>query len=219
MKKVILSAFAVLFAFSVANAQDFKPQKGKVTADFGLFENGIFNDSKSPLSLNGGVLKGRYFFKDDMAIRAAFGIQNESDTDTSVKNVTSKKSSSAFSLAAGIEKHFSGTDRLSPYVGADLGIVSQSSKTSVTNDTDSSLNVETKTAPIFGITGNLLFGADYYIAKSLYLGAEAGLALSYASEGKASSTLGGTTTESEKKGSAFKLGTELFAGFKIGFVF
>lgn len=215
MKKLILSAFAVLFTLSIANAQELKAQRGSVTADFGLFQKGILDSS---VELNNGFLKGRYFLKDDLALRGAFRLNNSTETDTHIKDLTTKRSQSEFNLAVGLEKHFAGTNRLSPYVGFDLGIGSRSSKTS-RNHTDSSKNSVDKAAPVFGINGNLLFGADYYVAQHLYLGVEAGLNLSNYSEGKSSHTSGGDTTYSEKKGSNFKLDTDLFAGFKLGFVF
>lgn len=215
MKKLILSAFAVLFTLSIANAQALKPQQGSVTADFGLFQKGILNSS---VELNNGFLKGRYFLKDDLALRGAFKLSSSSETDTHIKNLTTKRSKSEFNLAVGLEKHFAGTDRLSPYVGFDLGIGSISAKTS-RSYTDSSKNTVDKSAPIFGINGNLLFGADYYVAQHLYLGVEAGLSLSNYSEGKSSHSSDGKTDYSEKQGSKLNLDTDLFAGFKLGFVF
>ena len=71
MKKVILSALAVVFAFNIASAQEevvrvttvtttnyFKPNQGDVTADLGLFGHGIFG-TDSPVNSFNGMLKGR----------------------------------------------------------------------------------------------------------------------------------------------------------------
>ena len=83
MKKVILSALAVVFAFNIASAQEevvrvttvtttnyFKPNQGDVTADLGLFGKGIFSN-QSPVNTFNGMLKGRLFLMDDLALRAS----------------------------------------------------------------------------------------------------------------------------------------------------
>lgn len=231
MKKVILSALAVVFAFNIASAQEevvrvttvtttnyFKPNQGDVTADLGLFGNGIFT-GQSPVNTFNGMLKGRLFLMDDLALRVSLSASQESKTNTQNADFTKKESKGSFGLFAGIEKHFDGTARLSPYVGADLGI-EVGNETSITdNKKDNNLDTSVKGPGTFYIGGKLLFGADYYIAQSLYVGAEAGLDLGCNFTGRTTATVGGITTTSEPQGSVFNLGTKVFAGFKIGFVF
>lgn len=226
MKKIILSALAIVFALNVANAQEvitvtstnyFKPEQGNVTADLGLFSNGI---TSAPISKLSGMLQGRYFLADDMALRASFTLRNATNTDTSNPSVTVTNSNSGFNLYAGIEKHFEGTDRLSPYVGAELGIETSSSK-QVTDYKDNTVNqdITVKTPSQFYFGGNLLFGADYYVAQHLYIGAEAGLSIGTNFIGRSVTTIGGNSTQSEPGGTNFTVGTNIFAGFKVGFVF
>ena len=231
MKKVILSALVVVFAFNIASAQEevvrvttvtttnyFKPNQGDVTADLGLFGNGIFSN-QSPVNTFDGMLKGRLFLMDDLALRASLSASQSSKTDTKNADVTEKESAGSFGLFAGIEKHFDGTARLSPYVGADLGIV-VSNKTKITdNKKDNNFDTSVKGPGTFYVGGKLLFGADYYIAQSLYVGAEAGLGLGCNFTGRTTATVGGTTKTTEPEGSEFNLGTGVYAGFKIGFVF
>ncbi|MFZ7118453.1 MAG: hypothetical protein ACO1G1_08335 [Bacteroidota bacterium] len=101
---------------------------------------------------------------------------------------------SGFSFRPGIEKHFEGTDRLSPYIGE---IVFSSSKTKFTRDTilptdytspvfyDTTSTTVIVSAPwttksLSGSSGsktfgvNLIAGMDYYFSKNLSLGAEFG---------------------------------------------
>ena len=95
MKKVILSALAVVFAFNIASAQEevvrvttvtttnyFKPNQGDVTADLGLFGKGIFSN-QSPVNTFDGMLKGRLFLMDDLALRASLSASQVSETNTS----------------------------------------------------------------------------------------------------------------------------------------
>ncbi|MDO4726779.1 MAG: BT1926 family outer membrane beta-barrel protein [Porphyromonadaceae bacterium] len=219
MKKIVVSALAVLFVLNVANAQENKPLQGNVTADLGIFTEGIFNATKSPVSALDGVLKGRYFIMDAMAIRASFGLNTQTTKDTSVKDVVTTDNRNSLHIGAGVEKHFEGTDRLSPYVGADLYIQSTTRKNTVDHLTDNNLDVITKAAPVFGLGARLLFGADYYIAQHVYMGVEAGLDLQSTSVGRSSVTINGKTTTSEKVGSNFGLASNVFAGFKLGFAF
>ena len=229
MKKILLSVALLATTFASATAQvEYKPQAGHVTADFSLFANGIFNQTTSPIKLgdregiNAGLLKGRYFVNENLALRASLGLASvSSTTKDSNLNTENVKKSNEFTLGFGAEHHFSGTDRLSPYIGAEvfLGSVTSSHK-----DVSSSRTITTKSPSGFLIGGDLLLGADYYVAPHVYLGVEAGLELLHASTGKTSVTTtpaGGTATTNESKSTASAGGfaTDVKAGFKVGFVF
>ncbi len=104
-------------------------------------------------------------------------------------------------------------------VTADLGIEVWNQTSITDNKKDNTKDVTTKGPGTFYVGGKLLFGADYYIAQSLYVGAEAGLDLGCNFTGRSTTIAGGTTTTTEPQGSEFNLGTGVYAGFKIGFVF
>ena len=254
---------AALAATSLVAAQaqdEFKPKAGDVTTDFSLFANGIFNTT--PLSLhNGGnvpngasfsgetgyfkinpvgVLKGRYFFQDDLALRLALGLEmpsvKETTNDTNVSREQKYRTSTLF-VGLGVEKHFAGTNRLSPYVGAELHLGSystsyESHNTTIAGNRVEKKDLEIKTAPGFVFGGGLFLGADYYIAPKVFLGLEAGLNIDSRSLGKSTridtenTTINGVaqpTVRNDNSGktkySGASLSTDLQVGFKIGFVF
>ena len=100
---------------------------GSVTTDFSLFANGIFNQTESPVALgshagiNAGLIKGRYFLQDNIALRLSLGLNNSSSTQKTTDPVTEATTkSNVFTFGLGLEHHFGGTDRLSPYIGAEL---------------------------------------------------------------------------------------------------
>ena len=241
---------AALAATSLVAAQaqeEFKPKAGDVTTDFSLFANGLFN---TPLSLhNGGnvpsgitlgsnslefklnpvgVLKGRYFFQDDLALRLSLGLAMPSAKETTNETaytLEQKYCTSTLFFGLGVEKHFAGTNRLSPYVGAELHLGSYS-----TNYQSHRTDIAGNTGFVFG--GGLFLGADYYIAPKVFLGLEAGLNIDSRSLGKTTNitttnqTINGvaqpTRTQDDSgktKYSGASLSTDLQVGFKIGFVF
>ena len=188
----------------------------------------IFNQTKSPVALgshagiNAGLIKGRYFLQDNIALRLSLGLNNSSSTQKTTDPVTEATTkSNVFTFGLGLEHHFGGTDRLSPYIGAELFL---GSATGSTKSVNSAATTISKNAPRFVFGGDLLLGADYYVAPHVYLGVEAGLELLHASTGKTSVTTtpaGGTATTNESKStsSAGGFATDVKAGFKVGFVF
>lgn len=220
-------ALAATALVSAQAQSEFKPLAGSVTTDFSLFANGIFNQTESPVALGShadinGLIKGRYFLQDNIALRLSLGLNNSSSTEKKTDPVdeTTKKSN-VFTFGLGLEHHFGGTDRLSPYIGAELFLGSATGSTKSVNSVATSIS---KNAPRFVFGGDLLLGADYYIAPHVYLGVEAGLELLHASTGKTSVTVtpaGGTATTNESKStsSAGGFATDVKAGFKVGFVF
>lgn len=229
MKKILMTVALAATALVSAQAQsEFKPLAGSVTTDFSLFANGIFNQTESPVALgshagvNAGLIKGRYFLQDNIALRLSLGLNNSSSTQKTTDPVTEATTkSNVFTFGLGLEHHFGGTDRLSPYIGAELFL---GSATGSTKSVNSAATTISKNAPRFVFGGDLLLGADYYVAPHVYLGVEAGLELLHASTGKTSTTVtpaGGTATTNESKStsSAGAFATDVKAGFKVGFVF
>jgi hypothetical protein len=223
MKKRILLFSSILVLFSKVNAQNsnedivFKPIAGEKT--FELFMNPF---SATPITFNN--LRLRKFITENKAYRlgGTFGIISESPNF----NLN-------LSLMSGIEKHFTGTKRLSPYVGGELSILGSFSSSSVK---DVGTKVTTKNSgsffdgsnrSMFGFGLNALIGTDFYVSKHLYLGIEAGYGVTINKMLKNVKTVivdGGVTTTSTIDGSnkfslGTNLGTNLNGGIRVGFVF
>lgn len=222
MKKSILT-LALLAAAAVAHAQDFKPVEGSKNLEFQFAPLG-----GSPIGISG--LRYRQFMNPTTAIRANvfLGFMSKStttqdaDSDAGDKELKDKESSFEFNLRPGIEKHFEGTDRLSPYVGAELDINFKTTSKTEQDQVDNSV-VDTKTtnaggAIRFGLNG--VAGFDYYFAKHLYFGAELGIGLSMNNPMKTKVEREGKSIESSVgKESSFNFGPNVVTAIRLGYLF
>ena len=193
MKKVVL--FIALVATTVAGAQAQKFQGGEKNLEVQFSPL-----SGNPIGING--LRFRMFNSESSAIRVGFSVGGSNDTKvkeqpyeiptgTTVTNMPELYSTSKsfnFSIRPGYEKHFAGTDRLSPYVGAELLFSMESSSYSeeysgavTAADVDSEFAAKWSTwsltrsegSTTFGL--NAIAGADFYFVDNFYLGVELGL--------------------------------------------
>lgn len=187
MKKVILSFALALTTVAGAFAQ--KQQGGEKNLEVQFAPLG-----GSPIGIDG--IRLRLFNSDGTgAIRVRLGLGGTNDQtvnaqsyeigNTTVPELYDTEKTFNFSIRPGYEMHFEGTDRLSPYVGAEL-IFAAGSETLIrefqdginaTDDADpakwSTWEAERKRGTsTFGL--NVVAGVDYYIADNLYLGAELG---------------------------------------------
>lgn len=180
----MIFAAALLAATVSAQAQnEYKPSQGQVTTEFAL----SFKGSDALVGLKDGNLRGRYFLKDDLALRAGLGF--------GVNSVKDGMKDNSFNVGVGLEKHFTGTERLSPYVGAEVGYGYQYQKSSPS----------AAKADANSFKAALLVGADYYILPKVYVGLEGGYGLDTNSISE-----GAKTT---------KLSTGAQASVKVGFTF
>lgn len=240
-KSIILFALAATtgfasFAQERATATYFesdqlKPTEGSFSTEFGL-TGGFLN---SDFTLNegaSGLMKFRYFVRKDMALRLGVNVGMGATTRKFYGAAAGEEgettaSQTAALLNLGIEKHFAGTRRLSPYVGGDIlfGINSRSNKAVDNDGTSYVKNVKiTSTGPVdLGVGLRGVVGADFYVYKHVFIGAEAGLGFmySYSGETKITTTYGNTTnvTTLKSAGSSYNLGMSMVTGVRIGFVF
>jgi hypothetical protein len=249
MKKIIIAA-AMLAACFAANAQEpaattapaaklYKPVAGDVLAELGFFTGGVTgaNVFSLPNSTFGSPqLKFRYFLQDKIAIRAGLNY-SQSGTNHKINAPAgtgyAKTSNSLVGINLGLEKHFTGTGRLSTYIGADASvqIVSAGSKWNNTNDGTTYSSGDTRKVrgtdgtvnSSFGFGLRAVTGADYYFVDKVYLGAEMGWGFMAMTDGKqkVDQTVGGTSTSTTTKsdGGSFTLMPMLTAGLRIGYRF
>jgi len=224
MKKLIF-AILIMMPFVGLFAQegsDYKPDGG--------FVLGV---NFTPLEVGGNVISidninGRYFLNSGLAVRVGLGLSTSKDSyDNGLEgnaNETSSKSTSEFSFSLGAEKHFAGTERLSPYIGADLGLSMASAKaettiagvTSTIEGASDATGADRKHTT-FGL--NLVAGADFYVAKHLYLGVEIKYGFAVKSEGEYTVSSGGLSVTSKDKPKNTTIGQMAQPSLKLGFKF
>lgn len=239
MKKSLLTAALAVGTTVSAMAQTtdhfpsdaLKPTANSFSTEFGL-TGGIIN---SDFNLaEGGLLKFRYFLHEDLAFRLGFNISNYSDRNKVFNNNFTEHGSIVenhfnFQLNIGVEKHFTGTRNLSPYVGGDIVIGHFKSKVEgtdveyLTESFAAGHGFKTTGPKDFSIGVRGVIGADFYVMKHVYIGAEAGLGLFYAKEGnyKTEVSTPNSNASYDIKGveSDLLLSPQMTAGVRIGFVF
>lgn len=226
MKKVIFAA-TLLAASLTTFAQDetIKPTSGENTLELQFAPLG-----GAPFSMGG--IRYRKFTSETMALRATvyIGYSNSSslsqEENSSLNHVKLKSASSSFEigLRPGVEMHFAGTSKLSPYYGAelDLAVKNTRSKGEVQNANNGVDKNITKNAGGYTRLGlNGIFGADYYVAPKVFLGAELGFGLSYKKEAKEVFVPANGPKVETKTGKAgtFNLAPNVLAQFRLGIVF
>ncbi len=246
---VALMAISVSGFAQDDSSSEYKPSKGSVTTEVSL--TGGLRNSGYNLNTSGSLtglptLKFRYFYKNNIAFRLGFSaFRWASDNNPTTTTVTTPiptppalftpstsgfTSNTFFGVNLGVEKHFKGTERLSTFIGADILIGTQSSYSEAVNNSTAILST---TTTLKNNSGNsymgldLFTGADYYIAKKVYLGVELGLAL-VRSKNKdrilntqtiASGVVSTSEVTTSVGGSNFNLDTTLLSGVKIGYQF
>ncbi len=194
MKKLFTTSALVLSACAFTMAQeatDYKPAAGANNLELNFVPlNG------KPIQLT--YIRYRRFLSEKTAFRLGIGLSYSSAKADSVfnSNLTAnttvsekyKKNVFGWNIKPGFEKHFEGTNRLSPYMGAELDLAGQST-TEVTptgldaGGTTDEFVIQTEKnknkGGFFRLGINLIAGFDCYITKHLYLGTELGFGFQY----------------------------------------
>lgn len=213
--------------------EGFKPHAGNVTSELGI-TGGLGNTGLS-LNNNSGMLRFRYFIKDDLAIRLGANIANDGSKTYAYGTgadegregfIKDRNTTILFNIGA--EKHFAGTRRLSPYVAADFIIGNTSNHTTGENSTVGGLyannyTFDAKTLNNTTVGFRAVVGADYYIAKNVYLGVEAGLGYTTTKAGETEITITNnnvtTTVTNKTTGRTSSFTPGIVTGVRLGFAF
>lgn len=193
---------------------DYKPSAGAKSfeVNFSPFSGSPISIS-SPIGLN--YLRGRYFTTDNTAYRLGASL---------VVFSSDPNSSFELGIAPGIEKHFEGTSRLSPYVGAELVLGLRSSSASweaggTTTKVSGAFSDASTNRGFFNFGLNGVIGCDYYFAKHIFVGFEAGFGINYINWSQVQTTTGGGTpfVDSESRGQ-FVIAPSAKSALRLGFV-
>ncbi len=212
MKKVILATLVVfglsINAFSQESiTDDFIPSAGDASIEVNFLSPFVVGQ---PFTMDN--LKGRYFLSNTMAVRLGLEFDLTSETDEG-EDWESTDRVTDFGLYPGVEIHFPVSNRVSPYVGGEIGFFSRSTYYGE-ND------VEVKNEAGFSSFHiNLVSGVDLYIYKGLYLGAELGYGFERRSTKDAEYTIDNTTTEVENNDVLYRVGDNINASFRLGWSF
>lgn len=212
------------------------------------------NPFKGELSLNNALnqIKFRYFVSDQFAVRVGFTANSKKITDnqsspygTNPSTYSDIKRTSLLGTNLGVEKHFKGTKRLSPYIGAEVALAVKSSSEDITYK-GSSVNSDTKikgawlqevNSPNYPISYkyiergftqvglNLVTGFDFYMAKNFYFGYEIAFGVSstkfkdidITSKNSSGGSFPDQNSDSDLR--EFSFGPNLMNGIRIGYVF
>lgn len=204
------------------------------------------NPFNAELSLNNIIdqLKLRFFTSDNFAIRLGFTVNSlnkdittSNPYGTNPYNIVETKKSTLIGVNAGIEKHFLGTHRLSPYIGIEVAFANRSAS-HVINDgtTETTIDGAWRTtnivnnAFVYGYEqkayiqygGNIIAGFDFYVARHFFVGYEAVYKFAYTDYKGVTITTVGTPFPQDNpdiKETEFALSPYLLNGIRIGYVF
>lgn len=227
MKKsftMFLAAAAVCLG-SAAYAQ--KPTAGSVTTEVNLnLTTGNTTD------LIGGGLSFRYFLNETGALTLGFGILSDKSEETFTENSdgtgstgTQTISTSTIVFRPGYQKHFAGSDKVSPYIGVELPIALNSDKEEWSNfdgtEYADDFSKEIKGGSTsFGL--NLVGGADFWFTDGMFVGVQVAWGYSSSKQKDTETTTetpvdSETTTRPGGKSGGLSAGTT--GGLRFGFKF
>ena len=190
MKKAVLFILLIgisISSFSQENAnKQYKPIEGDYGLTFsltGLINNIALSNVKDELHNDAFLL--RHYLKDDLALRFGFGLKSLNHKFSTFDSVgtaqvqfdsTFKRTDIYF--APGVEKHLVGSEKLDPYMGAQLvlGNIGRSKMNGTRSVTDTigidKLNIVAERDGGFAVGLNLIAGFNYFFTPRLSIGAE-----------------------------------------------
>lgn len=224
---ISLSLIVTLSGLAQTTDQDYKATSG-ITTDVSFSP---FNSGDQLIKIES--LNIRYFMNPNIALR--LGLQADYYHDkydnekAGTNNLVVGSSTFLFGILPGIEYHFEGTKRLSPYIGAEVYYYNFSSHAKAESNGTEFYRIKGATDAVESSFENRAFnefglgagaGFDYYFSKNIFIGAEFGYGFSYYIYGKVEETVDKVTTEiSSGRQSAMALGSTVRGSLKLGWKF
>ena len=232
------------------NTDTYKPEQGMLAIEVVFNPATIFNSNRAgqtfSLPSSGGLNQGikiREYMGNHKVSRGTFlfGIQNRNVAtvlfDSKGDRVDAQDSYFQWALQfrPGVEYHFDGTKRLSPYVGGEL-ILGFGSNKYTTESLNASDEIQTSTikngtrdfnnqylpwsyANGFSVGAGLISGFDYYIAENLFIGLEINYAFVYNKRNKVVVEVPDQETVETKSGSNWYFNPSAGANVRLGWAF
>lgn len=220
MKKRIILVLGLFFSFACVHAQ-YKPEANTWSTELNYSPGGADNGT---FQIPQYGAKVRYHLSNNLVLRLNLGLGLDRDITTSyykdndkeeeayAKNFTNK-----FSLMPGVEYHFDRFERVSPYIGGELGFIA--GNTGERADNTANDNYSEEKTPVFGFGMRVVSGFDVYLCKGLYLGAELGLGYEYGSTGRKSIDNNGVSSDGNTSTSTHYFGFNVNPALRIGWNF
>ena len=224
MKKYVCLLIVVALATTM-NAQESynKPDDSKFS-----LEIGIMPFQYESAFLIGEQLRGILAINDNISLRlgVGFGTAKETEDDKQADYTKSTTTTSQFSVSPGIIFSFAGTNKLTPFVGFEVMVGSTSNQITQEQRRGNSLTktvITNADSPINTFGANVFTGFNYYFAKNIYVGVEAGIGVINISEKKQSIKItsdGSTTTrDTEAEVGAIGFGIVCNPAIRLGWAF
>jgi hypothetical protein len=225
--KSLLIALGTLLTLNLQAQESLKPQSGDWSTEATFYAQ--FGSNALRFGLND--IKVRRFTQENRVQRLRLLATQNNETTIILGgqgNMERNIKEGSVVLAPGFEKHLKGSNRLSPYWGAELIIGKSFYEYNLTNSVNGQSfsqggNFNTKTQKAFSFGANAVFGADYYISKKLFIGAEVGYGFIHQSFGESSITIenNGNQTDNKTVPMGKTQGLQLFAnpGLRLGIAF
>lgn len=204
------------------------------------------------ITLNNAInqVKVRYMLSNNQALRIGFIFSSNKKTDdseqvygTSPYKENEDLSTSFLGINAGFEKHFTGTKRLTPYIGAELSIGKKWSKSEIeTNTLKTTIDGAWRQVQYYSSGNyyyysttyserayfsyglNIVTGFDFYMAKNLFVGYEVMFGYQHIKYDNVDVTYSGTDSSNQTAAPNYKskessFGPKVLNGIRIGYVF
>jgi hypothetical protein len=167
----------------------FKPKKGSfcLEVQFKPLGDIVIQSNPNSIGLGSAGITAKCFAskKSELRIDLLFGHSKDKEKtpvppdNSEGKEKITTNTSTAFGLNLGFNRHFNGTERISPYIGFLLGFSMSDSTIKIDNYNFTADDYSKTITRTWGLNVIAASGFNWYIVNGLYLGAEVGLGLSF----------------------------------------